>query len=44
MDREPSACGVIKVSRKGIAPFPWVPSIVNLIAGSILFMCSRNSS
>ena len=43
MDREPSACSVIKVSRKGIAPFPWVPSIVNLIAGSTLFICSRNS-
>ena len=36
MDREPSACSVIKVSRKGIAPFPYVPSIVNLIAQEIL--------
>ena len=43
MDREPSACGVTKVSRKGIAPFPCVPSTVNLISQSTWFMCSRNS-
>ena len=43
MDRELSACVVIKVSRKGIAPFPWVPSVVNLIPGSMLLMWSRNS-
>ena len=43
MDRELSACSVIKVSRKGIARFTWVPSIVNLITGSLLLMWSRNS-
>ena len=43
-DKELSASGVTKVSRKGMPPFPWVPSTVNLIAGSMLLICSRNSS
>ena len=42
MERELSASGVTKASRKGIAPFPWLPSTVNLIAGSMLLICSRN--
>ena len=42
-DRELSASGVTKVSRKGMPPFPWVPSTVNVIAGSMLLICSRNS-
>ena len=43
MERELSACGDIKVSRKGVAPFPWVPSTVNLIAGFILLIWSKNA-
>ena len=42
MERELSASGVTKVSRKGMAPFSWLPSTVNLIAGSMLLICSRN--
>ena len=42
-ERELSASGVTKVSRKGIPPFPWEPSTVNLIAGSMLLICFRNS-
>ena len=41
-ERELSARGVTRVSRKGIAPFTWFPSTVNLIAGSILLIWSRN--
>ena len=44
IERELSANGVTKVSRNGIAPFPWVPSIVNVIAGSMLLIWSRNAS
>ena len=43
MERELSAWGVTKVSRKGMAPFPWLPSTVNLIAGSMLLIWSRNA-
>ena len=43
IERELSACSVTKVSRKGMAPFHWVPFTVNLIAGSILLMWSRNA-
>ena len=43
MERELSALGVTKVSRKGMAPFPWLPSTVNLIAGSMLLIWSRNA-
>ena len=42
-DRKLSASGVTRMSRKGMLPFPWVPSTVNVIAGSILLICSRNS-
>ena len=38
-----SANGVTRVLRKGIAPLPWVPSTVNLIAGSMLLMWFRNA-
>ena len=31
------------MSRKGMSPLPWVPLTVNLIAGSMLLICSRNS-
>ena len=41
-ERELSASGVTRVSRKGIAPFARFPSTVNLIAGSILLIWSRN--
>ena len=41
-ERELSARGVTRVSRKGIAPFAWFPSTVNLIAGSMLLIWSRN--
>ena len=44
MESELSANGVTKVSRNGIAPFPWVPSTVNLIAGSMLLIWFRNAS
>ena len=43
IDKDLSARGVTKVSRKGIAPLPWVSSTVNLIAGLILLMWSRNA-
>ena len=43
IERELSACSVMKVSRMGMAPFPWVPSTVNVIAGSILLIWSRNA-
>ena len=43
MLRELSVSGLTKVSRKGIAPFSWLPSTVNFIAGSILFIWSRKS-
>ena len=42
-DMELSASGVTKVSRKGMPPFPWVPWSINLIAQSMLLICSRNS-
>ena len=42
MDKELSASGLTKVSRKGIVPFPWLPSAVNLIAGSILLIWFRS--
>ena len=38
-----SASHLTKVSRKGIALFSWLPSTVNFIAGSILFIWSRKS-
>ena len=41
--RELSASNLTKVSRKGIAPLSWLPSIVNFIAGSILLIWSRKS-
>ena len=41
-ERELSASGVTKVWRKGIPPFLWEPSTVNLIGGSMLLTCSRN--
>ena len=44
MLRELSASGLTKVSRKGIGPFSWLPSTVNFILGSILFIWSRKSS
>ena len=43
IERELPACGVIKVSRKGMAPFSWVSSTVNLIAGSILLIWFNNA-
>ena len=43
MESELSPSGITKVSRKGMAPFPWLPSTVNLIAGSKLLVCSRNA-
>ena len=43
IERELSVCSVIKVSRKGMATFPCLPSTVNLIAGSILLIWSRNA-
>ena len=43
MERELSASGVTEVSRKGMAPFPWLPSTVNMIAGSMLSIWSRNA-
>ena len=43
IDKEVSASGLTKVSKKGIVPFSWLPSSVSFIAGSILFMCSRNN-
>ena len=42
MERELSAPAVTKVSRKGIAPFPWLPSTVNLVAESVLLICFKN--
>ena len=39
-DKELSANGVTRVSWDGMAPFGWVPSTVNLIAGSTLLMWS----
>ena len=41
--RKMSAWGVTKVSRKGMALFPWVPSTVKLIAGSMILIWSRNA-
>ena len=43
MDKELSASGITKLWRKGIAPFPWVPSTVNIIAGSMILIWSRNA-
>ena len=43
IERELSASGLTKVSRNGMAPFSWLPSTVNFIAGSILFIWSRNN-
>ena len=42
-ERELSVSGVTKGSRWAIAPFPWSPSTVNLIAGSMLLIWSRNA-
>ena len=42
MDGDLSASGVTKVSKKGMAPFPWLLSTVNLIAGSMLLIWSTN--
>ena len=42
MDRKLSASGVTKVSRKEMAPLPWLLSTVNLIAASMLLICSRD--
>ena len=41
MDREPSASGLTIVSKKGMEPSSLLPSTVNLMAGSTLFMCWR---
>ena len=43
IERKLSANGATKVSRNGIASFPLVPSTVNLIAGSMLLIWSRNA-
>ena len=43
MDKELSASGLTKVSRKGIDPFSWLHSTVNLIAGCILSIWSKNN-
>ena len=43
IDRELSASGLTKISRNGIAPFSWLPSTVNFIAGSTWLMWFRNN-
>ena len=44
MDKELSAIAVWpRYQGREIAPLPWVPSTVNLIAGSMLLMSSRNA-
>ena len=43
LEMELSASGLTKVSRNGMVPFSWLPSTVNFIAGSILFIWSRNN-
>ena len=43
MERELSASGLTKVSRNEMVPFSWLTSTVNFIAGSILFIWSRNN-
>ena len=43
MLRELSASGLTKISRKGIAPFSWLPLTVNFIAWSTLLIWSRKS-
>ena len=42
--RELSDCGITVVSRKGTDPSALASSVVNWMCGSILLMCSRNSS
>ena len=41
--KELSSSGLTKKSRNGITPFSWLPSTVNFIAGSKLFMWSSNN-
>ena len=41
--RELSTSGLTKVSRKGIAPFSWLPLTVNFILGSMLLMSLKKS-
>ena len=43
IDRELSTSSLSKVWRKRMAPFSSLPSTVNFIAGSILFIWSRNN-
>ena len=43
MDKELSASGLTKVSRKGIDPFSLLSSTLNLIVGSILLIWSKNN-
>ena len=42
--RESSGCGITIVSRKEIDPSALASSVVNWMCGSMLLMCSRNSS
>ena len=42
--RDLSGCGITMVSRKGIDPSGLASSVVNWMTGSMLLMCSRNSS
>ena len=43
IDKELSAWDLTKVSRNRTDPFSWLPSTVNLIAGSILLISSKNN-
>ena len=43
IERKLSASGLTKVSRNGMAPFSWLSPTVNFIAGSILYIWSRNN-
>ena len=43
MGKELSASGLTKIPRKGIDLFSWLPSTVNLIAGSIFLKWSKNN-
>ena len=42
--RLPSSIGVIKMSKKGMAPSGLVSSLINLIPGLMVFKCSRKLS
>ena len=43
MDREPSASGLTIVSKKGMEPSSLLSSTVNLMSGSTLFMCLKET-